>query len=136
MRRREAIAAAGAGVAGLLAGCSRFGGGGDEGTETPTGMWELRARVVNGDDRAHEWRVECRSPTGSAASASGTVPAGDAVEAGLAGLVRDEDLEVSVDSSAGAVAQQWRATECRELFVEARIGDGDPRLESECRSED
>ena len=135
MRRRQALAAAGGlAVTPLLAGCSRFEDGGTE-SETPTGQWEIRGRVVNEDDASREWLVEVRSGSG-AASASGTIPAGEEWAFGLAGQLRDEELEVVAESDSGSIGQPWRPTECRALSVTVTISGGEPTIEESCRSED
>ena len=134
VRRRTLLAAAGPGATGLLAGCGRLE---EDETETPTpeGQWDLRGRVINEDDEPRSWLVEARRASGSAVSASGTVPAGEAGEFGLSGMLRDEQLEVVAESDDGASTIQWRPTDCRGLWVTVTIADGAPRIAGDCRSE-
>jgi hypothetical protein len=127
------LAAAGVGATGLLAGCSRFEEGGTE-TETPQGQWEVRGRVTSEDDEPRSWLVEARTADGSAGSAAGTIPAGEAWEFGLAGKLRDEQLEVLAESDAGASTYQWRPTDCRNLSLSVGISAGEPRISGDCRS--
>jgi hypothetical protein len=133
MHRRQVLAAAGVGAAGLLAGCNR---GDDDSTPTPQGQWELRGRVINQDDGPHEWLVSSRSEGGSAATASGTIPGGEEWEFALLGQLRDERLKVYVESDNGSSSADWRPTECRLLAIEVTISDGNPRIRAECNEGD
>lgn len=134
MNRRQFISAAGIGTASILAGCTSSDNGDGEGPLD--GEWVLGARVVNEDDEPREWRVESRSEgRESFAAASGTVPPGDEHELELVGLLYDERREVHVESDSGSRSEPWRPTECRRLFADVGIVDGDPGLETECREE-
>lgn len=127
MNRRTFIAAAGAGSAALLAGCT-----GDDGEE-PDGEWEFRARIENQDDQSREWRVEARSDGGNVAAAYSTLPAGETTEVGLVGRRRGEDVEIYAESDNGAQAQPWDPSECRFLFADITISGGEPSFDTECR---
>jgi hypothetical protein len=131
MKRRQVLAAAGVGAAGLLAGCNR--GGDDDSTPTPQGQWELRGSVVNRDDSPREWLVSSRSESGGTATASGTIPGGEEWEFALLGQLSDERLEVHAESDNGATSADWRPAECRLLAVEVTISDGNPSIQPECR---
>lgn len=131
MNRRTFIAAAGAGSAALLAGCT---GDGENGGE-PDGEWELRAQIENQDDQPRDWRVEARSEGGNVAAAYSTLPAGETTELGLAGMLRDEEIEIYAESDNGAQAQPWDPSECRDLFADVTIAGGEPSFDTECREE-
>jgi hypothetical protein len=130
VNRRAFIAAASTCSAALFAGCT-----GDDADEDPEGQWELRARVENQDDQPREWRVEARSPGGSVAAAYSTLPAGETTELGLAGVLRDEEVDIYVESDNGAQSQPWNPTECRSLFADVAISGGEPAFDTECREE-
>lgn len=136
MRRRQVLAAAAVGTAGLLAGCSDDGGDGEPTEEPLQGQWELRATVVNEDDVPREWRVECRSrDRASVAAAYGTLPPGETTELSLLGQLFDEQREVSLDADSGEQTEPWRPTECRQLYLEGSIADGRPAFATQCREE-
>jgi hypothetical protein len=133
MNRRRFVAATGLGAADLLPGCSVSLDDGGDG-DPLDGEWVLRARVVNEDDRPREWRVESRSADRESVGAAwGTLPAGDEHELALSGPLFDERREVYAESAGGAVSERWRPTECRRLFADVRIADGNPTLATECR---
>lgn len=117
-----------------LAGCATDSNGDGDGVTTLDGEWVLRARVVNEDDEPREWRVESRSADReSVAAASGTLPADEETELELSGQLFDEQREAFVESDGGARSERWDPTECRRLFADVRIADGNPSLETECR---
>lgn len=135
MKRRQFIAGAGAGSTLLLAGCIGGGDGGNGNGEEPEGQWELRARVENQDDQPRDWRVEARSEGGSVAAAYSTLPAGETAELGLAGMLRDEEIDIYAESDNAAQSRPWNPTACRHLFADITISGGEPTVDTECREE-
>ncbi|MFB6177400.1 MAG: hypothetical protein ABEI99_09705 [Halobaculum sp.] len=115
-----------------VAGCGRLGS--ETATPQLSGDWVLRARVENADDQPREYTVTTRAVNpDSAASASGTLPAGETTTLALAGGRSREDREIVAESANGAVSQPWRPTDCRRLFADVVIRDGRPQMETECR---
>jgi hypothetical protein len=96
----------------------------------------LRGRVVNDDDEPREWRVESRSQDRESVGAAwATIPAGESWEFELAGQLYDEQREVYAESERGSVSVPWRPTDCRQLFAEVTIENGEPSIVTECREE-
>lgn len=130
--RRRVLAMTGVGLGTVLSGCS------SDGPElTPTAEeGTVTVRLTNRDDLQREYQVEVRQGDGSRNEFSGVVPADHSrfVEMTATFPVGGDEYEFSIATDGAQRGGTWNPMECGDFLVSVVIRDGEPEVETDCRS--
>lgn len=133
IRRRQLIGAAGL-CAGLsLAGCAMEEEEPDDEPEEVT----VQITLENRDIVERSFAIEVSREDEVVSESEGVLQAGpdSETETSWTGELVAEEHRVTVSSEGGQRGYSWEPTECPELFVNAWIDSGDPRLDTQCQDE-